>query len=298
MDKNVNNIVKSDVGYDKDVHKIYLYMKDDGSDYKWLAREQYKYISYINNGISKILNEKEQKECIAHIIEFELTDEQMGDCYFKLFKNILDTYINKLRGEDIVRNIIHQFQTLKNNVDLIKLHGDIGEAIFIKKLIDLGYINEIQNAIDGKTDHYEIIDFQFKNRMIEITTTSKSNKIFKISQNQLNKNTLICVFTMNYYYIQNNDQYKTIINIYDEIKKKIKFPYWLESKYMQYSQSDLTIKNKVNLNEISCLFYNYSDFPQINLSGGKEDIIKDIILAVNATSDSNDFEEKIKNWID
>lgn len=280
--------------YNEEENSIDLYMKDDGSNYDTLAKKRYEYISFLEKNIVEDLNTNEKK--IAVIVRFKLTSQNDYNRYLAAFNSILKNNNNK--SENIINELIELFKKISYSPDLKKLHGDIGEAIFIKKCIECGYRDQIIKSLENKNDGNEIIDFQFDNINVEIKNSSKSDKTFYINHEQINKNTIVCVFFVNYYNGSLNE-YISIIDIYNMIKQYIGLPGWLQMKYDIYSSSyiELVEKNKIKWQEIDSYFFNYDYFPVVEIKDRKA--CNKIIYNMNCILDEkqNNFEAKIKEII-
>lgn len=295
--ENVKNYLICQVNDDKN---IILFFKDgDGSNFNFLKNNQFPYIKYDGCDYYDLQDEKynDIREDMYHRINFDLTEFPYFHDIINEFEKILDKKPNNKTYSDILYEMILLFQKYKQNIDIKKLHGDIGEALFIYKLIKLGYIQHL-NDINFEHDDNDAYDFILFNKIFEIKTCSYNKSEIKVNHKQNKEEVNFVVIKVNYYQNINNSHYLNILDIYKLIKNEgISLNSNLLEKETLYSlKKDEINKHLIDINEVGYHFINHEVLPSISFKN--ENIIKRIVFVIDVTncvSLSSEFEYLLGN---
>lgn len=298
MESNRKNHLILQVNDDK---KIHMFIKfGDGSDFRFLENKKFPYIEYNNCKKWEINNNSKfdfLKNDNYHNITFDLSEFPYFMEIIEEFEKLLDNKPNNKKYSDILKEIINLFQTYKTDLEIEKLHGDIGEALFLYKMIQLGYIEHL-NDIHMERNDNDTFDFIFQtNKIFEVKTTSNKKSEIKLKHSQCEKDINIVVIKIDFYQnIDNDNKYKNILEIYELIKS---FGVSLNSNLLEkeiYYQIKLDKINKhlINIENISFNFLNINFLPEVTIE--KSGALKDIIFVLDAShSLINDFDNHVKN---
>lgn len=200
------------------------------------------------------------------------------------FKQPFIDFLRNIDDYDSLKNpiieIINFFQVRwNNNLELEKLHGDIGEALLILKYCKLGYAQQIMNTLRLRDN--DLYDFNLQKWIIEVKTSSQRSKEIKINHSQMpnitNDNLFFCVVNVKYVkkVIENNNNNNTFYNIFDiynEIEKYISLNDILRQKLNIYQTLNIEI---VNNNAIDFNDYYFSKIDCKQLQNIKLDHLKE-----------------------
>lgn len=298
MESNRKNHLILQVNDDK---KIHMFIKfGDGSDFRFLENKKFPYIEYNNCKKWEINNNSKfdfLKNDNYHNITFDLSEFPYFMEIIEEFEKLLDNKPNNKKYSDILKEMINLFQTYKTDLEIEKLHGDIGEALFLYKMIQLGYIEHL-NDIHMERNDNDTFDFIFQtNKIFEVKTTSNKKSEIKLKHSQSEKDINIVVIKTDFYQnIDNDNKYKNILEIYELIKS---FGVSLNSNLLEkeiYYQIKLDKINKhlINIENISFNFLNINFLPEVTIE--KSGALKDIIFVLDAShSLINDFDNHVKN---
>lgn len=279
--------------FNKDNIVCFLFKYGDGSDFSFLNKAKYPYITYegLDTWELEGINLGDDS---CHYVKFDLLEfPEFIDTIQeteKLFKENKETY------SSIIKKIIDLFQKYRGNkIDLNKLRGDIGEALFLLKCIDLGIIDQLNNDNFERQDN-DTFDFVIGNKSFEIKTTSRRASEIKLNYRQNKNNLNIVVVKVDYFQHKSSQEYMNILDIYNEIiKRNIKLNSFLLDKKMFYEQYVDTInRNLININEVNYYFFDNKHLPEIFIKNDSS--LKDIVFVLDATSSlmiNEDFEKII-----
>ncbi|MDE6473045.1 MAG: hypothetical protein K2K73_01395 [Ureaplasma sp.] len=204
-------------------------------------------------------------------------------------KNIVRDFIEKYCHEDLYKviKLIDIFATkISSEITFNKLQGDIGEALFIQKCINLGFKDEIYNSCNQLIDNEERIDFILNNQKFEIKTTTWEKQEINITDKQILEKPNVVVINATF-----NKNDKTILDIYDEIKKEFNnnLPEKLNQKYLFYAQEEhKCFINNLTLNKndsIKFSFYDEHCLPIVDIKN-YENVIKKITYTLNSSTNN------------
>lgn len=208
-------------------------------------------------------------------------------------KSIVTEFIDRHKHENLssILKLIEVFvNKISSELTFSKLEGDIGEAIFIKKCIELGFKKEIYDYCNNNFDSEKRIDFVINNKKFEIKTTTYEKQEINISDKQILENPNVVVITAEF--SQNKID---IISLYKEIEKLFndRLPAQLLINYLFYTKEEHYnfTKNRTlnNDKEIKFNFYDNSKLPKINIDG-YDNIIKKITYTLNSYTEENNEE--------
>lgn len=278
--------------------KIILFFKEgDNSNFNFLGNNKFPYIKYEGLDYYDFQDEKynDIKYNRYHKINFDLTEFPYFNDIINQFEKILEKKPNNKTFSDILYEMILLFQKYKQNIDVKKLHGDIGEALFLYKLIKLGKIKHL-NDIRFEHENNDAYDFILFNKIFEIKTCSYNKSEIKVNYKQNKDDVNIVVIKVNYYQNINNNQYLNILDIYKLIKNEgISLNSNLLEKETFYSlKKDEINKHLIDINDVGYHFMNHNVLPTISFKNEK--IIKRVVFVVDVThcvSSSSEFENLI-----
>lgn len=298
MENNRKNHSIAQVNDDK---KIFMFLKfGDGSDFKFLENKKFPYIEYKGCKKWEINNNPKfdyLKHDNYHNITFDLSEFPYFMEIIEEFEKLLDNKPDNKKYSEILKEMINLFQTYKTDLEIEKLHGDIGEALFLYKMIQLGYIEHL-NDIQMERNDNDTFDFIFQtNKIFEVKTTSNKKSEIKLKHSQCEKGVNIVVVKTDFYQNINNDnKYKNILEIYELIKSlgvSLNSDL-LEKEQYYHIKLDKINKHLINIENISFNFLNINSLPEVTIE--KSGSLKDIIFVLDAThSLINDFDNHVKN---
>ena len=268
--------------------------------FDWIKKEGYKNVTYETPNFYE--TEKLGKR-FCHAIRFTYSDELELNFLENVENYLKDSFYNGYDIDRILKILISHFANRTKNIDLNKLKGDIGEALFI-------YKTSLINSNIGKTisqsfhmDDLSPFDFYVKkdNKFIEIKTTTKANSTINYSSSQnIEPNLDVNLFVVIVRFLQNQ---KNIIDIYEDIHKLIGLSPQLGIKKLTYKSiqllnEDLLNSYTVNYDDVNFYLYKKEYLPRIDFSVSPK--IKKITYSLDATISSMDeraFDEIIKEII-
>ncbi|MDE6289240.1 MAG: PD-(D/E)XK motif protein [Ureaplasma sp.] len=227
------------------------------------------------------------------IIEKEHYLFEIKDLKSEKQRNIVRDFIERYKDKNLfeIIELIEIFtRKISTELTINKLEGDIGEALFIKKCIELGFKEQIFNCCNQISKNEDRIDFLLKNKKFEIKTTSSEKHEINITDKQISENPNIVVITANF-----NKNDITIIDIYEEIKSLCdnQLPQSLKDNYSYYTfeeHNNFIYNLTLNKNlPIKFNFYDNSKLPKINIDG-YDNIIKKITYTLNSYNEENNEE--------
>lgn len=298
MENNSKNHLIAQVNDDK---KIFMFLKfGDGSDFKFLENKKFPYIEY--NGCKKWeINNNPKFDFLKndnyHNIIFDLSEFPYFMEIIEEFEKLLDNKPDNKKYSEILKEMINLFQTYKTDLEIEKLHGDIGEALFLYKMIQLGYIEHL-NDIHMERNDNDTFDFIFQtNKIFEVKTTSYKKSEINLKHSQCEKDVNIVVIKTNFYQnIDNDNKYKNILEIYELIKScgVSLNTNLLEKERYYHIKLDKINKHLIDIENISFNFLNINFLPEVSIE--KSGALKDIIFVLDAShSLINDFDNHVKN---
>ncbi len=228
----------------------------------------------------KEISNQFKETLINHIVQQLERAERQETKYSEVFKEIVNFFIRNRKSSKIE-----------------KLHGDIGEALFMLKCCQMGYSDQIASSYRKRDDN--TFDFTFQrndnSEHIEIKTTSKSSKEIKVSSSQNKQDTNIVVVSCDFVECETN-----ILDIYDMLKNEYKcFPEQLAIKEFEYqNKSDEFVNSEtVVLSEVNYNFFDSELIPSINWEDIRNsNALKRIIFVITTNDDYLlPFEEQIQN---
>lgn len=296
-----NNRKNHSIAQFNDDKKIYMFIKfGDGSDFRFLENKKFPYIEY--NGCKKWeINNNPKFDYLKHDNYHNITFDLSEFPYFmeiiEEFEKLLDNKPSDKKYSEILKEMINLFQTYKTDLEIEKLHGDIGEALFLYKMIQLGYIEHL-NDIQMERNDNDTFDFIFQtNKIFEVKTTSNKKSEIKLKHSQCEKDVNIVVVKTNFYQnIDNDNKYKNILEIYELIKScgVSLNTNLLEKERYYHIKLDKINKHLINIENISFNFLNINSLPEVIIE--KSGALKDIIFVLDAShSLINDFDNHVKN---
>ncbi len=259
----------------KDEEVVVMVPIGDGSKFDFIE-DRYQNIKYL---------EREVGDGVYHCIIFNLKNNMQCMPICESFLEILDKKPQDVKYETSIKDIITFFERISSVSKAEKIIGDIGEALFILKLLELDLIREINDSLLHREDN-DAYDFTFSNgNIIEVKTTSKFKSEINVNNRQnmnVEKyNILICKIDTTQ--TKNNDKWKNILDIYEDIKKKTNFNSFLLNKESKYkSDRELVEKFYINIETASFCMLDKEFLPQVQII--KEGALKKLIFVLDATS--------------
>lgn len=209
------------------------------------------------------------------IINFQEQQELMEP-----FKNFLLELNKEIENDQNPLMSIINFLKINNNANFTseKLKGDIGEALLILKLANLGY--DLQKYLRPRDE--ELYDFYIDNTIIEVKNSSIRSNEIKINDSQMisdsdSKNIHIIVVKTKYSK-KALPNHKNILDIYEMIDQKISLHNsLLKEKKNHYETIDQQIidNNSIDINDYSFSLMDYKKIIEnkINKPSGLKDLI-------------------------
>lgn len=212
------------------------------------------------------------------------------DSLLRFDEKVLDK-TNNITYNQMFKQLFNVFANGKKDQTIEKLHGDLGEALFILECIKLGYKDKIKEAI-SYTDN-ALLDFSFKHNNggvdhIEVKTTTFESRKIKISDKQMNNdNADVVVVLCDFYEKESN-----ILDLYNEISKHFNIENTiLEEKKLKYEKmnNEFIMSQTIKQDEIEFNFYNKDFLPKIRIENDNavSKIIIELLVSNEFLLDSN-----------
>ena len=259
-------------------------------DFKWINKSSFKNIKYLNR--NEFHNDK--ADGIYHVIQFSYPDSFNEKIISKFVNYIKEIFEEESDYNEILKSIIFYFKKYYKQSNLFKLHGDIGEAIFILKCLDIDenlgrkVLNSMHNEDESSFDFYPS-----SNHALDVKTTTFSTSEINVSSNQTKMQSLnVDIVVVKTRFTQKQS---LIIDSYKMIDKKIGLNDLLERNLEFYKhESELVETNTIDLRDVKVCFYNKELLP--NFSNINAPSIKKVTYTLDASDNSlcsTEFKEKI-----
>lgn len=275
MNLNDSNII---VSPNKEKNKFNVYIPYSESDnFSWLAKNKFKNITYL--GIKKI-EYGDYHTIVFNDIDFLIDNENKS---FKdmVLNSLRDGYRNGLTYSESLQKVVEYFKSQISHSKIETLHGDIGEALFIIKCLELGR-KEIFDSM--RKNDYKSIDFSINKKLFEVKMTSKSASEIHISNTQFSSQNDVNYVVIKANFIQNKT---TILDLYSKIKNmsNANLPQLLATKETEYLMNEEIIKlESIDLDSVEYYFYNSNCLPRIEIK--EVNSLKKMTFTLDATNSS------------
>lgn len=261
MQKNKKVVVVQHEGKDN-IISLYV-QKGDGSNFDFIEKNKYVNIKKVDRtyDYEELKNvDNFEPGTKYHCIEFtyDSSIENFEGLAIKI-EEMMQNKANDKKYEDILKTVIEYFDTVTSEKNVQKLRGDIGEALFILKCLNLNIIDKIKSAIKNKDDN-DNLDFTFNNNQtIEVKTTTKMRSSINLGINQAkieSKNCNIAVIKINSFEkTKINENYFNLLDLYQKIDSFVYNNSFLSEKRTKYENNNKLVKNNyININEVTMEF--------------------------------------------
>lgn len=253
------------------------------------------WITYIKTTKFSI-NEDDYDGEYKHLFRVKSLNELGNDNYESTQKFINEIFENYKDEQELVNKLIELisfFKEEKIRIDKKQLIGDLGEALFILKCIDMNLGKEALSSLRmNENDNY---DFSLpNNKALEIKTTTKKTKQIKIDINQIKAHVIVVDLILKSDGININQVYDKILsfnfNIPVLLQEKI-------NKYKNFIDKKLIRETCIEkYDDIEFGIFKSNDFPNIKIEQlNRCKTILFIMDSTNSKIDNEQFEQEIRD---